>query len=203
MPRRSSRVATSSEEDCRVKSPTLDYARLAEHLTDRGLVDRQTVQHVLQQCSTTGSLMPEILVGDGLVSDWEIARVCAELFHLPYLPLECYQPSEDARSGLDPEYLRQYGLVPLDRFGDVLTVSMPGVVPSTVLDGLVENTSIKIIPVVGSVKENRAWLNAHLPAPAETSLEAFGAALPNDQSSWANLFDDADQAVNFDLTDGL
>ena len=185
----------------RVKTPTLDYGRLADHLTDKGLVDRPTVQHVLQQCSSTGALMPEILVSDGLVSDWEVARLCAELFHLPYLPLECYPPNPEAKAGLDPDYLRQYGLVPLERFGELLTVAMPGVVPTAVLDGLVADTSLQVIPVIGSVKSNRAWLDEHLPQPNGTSLEAFSAALPEDDSAWANLFDVADEEIKFDLND--
>jgi len=182
-----------------VKSPKLDYRRLADHLTDKGLVDRETIQHVVQQCTATGSLLPEILVSEGLVSDWELSRVCTELFHIPYLPVECYPPSAGAREGLDIEYLRQYGLVPLDRFGNLVTVSMPGIVPSEVIDGLSADGELRIIPIIGSVAGNRRWIEQNLPSTMSATLEAFSAALPEEETSWSDLFDDADQAVNFDL----
>jgi len=185
-----------------VKSPKLDYRRLADHLTDKGLVDRETIQHVVQQCTATGSLLPEILVAEGLVSDWELSRVCTELFHLPYLPIECYAPSDAAREGFDIDYLRQYGLVPLDRFGNLVTVSMPGIVPSEVIEGLAGETDAKIIPVVGSVSGNRRWIEQNLPSTMSATIEAFNAALPKEEGSWSDLFDDADQAVNLDLQDG-
>ncbi len=184
-----------------MKTPNLDYTRLADHLVDVGIVDRATIQHVLQQCVSTGALFPELLVSEGLISDWEVSRVCAELFHLPYLPVTNYEPSPDAAEGLDPDYLRQYALVPLDRFGDLLTLSIPGVVPTSVIDNLKGNTSLSIQPVVGSVETNRRWLNEHM-AGSGTTLEAFGAALPDDDSSWTNLFDDADNAVKLDLGGG-
>lgn len=186
-----------------MKSPNLDYRRLADHLTHRGLVERETVQHVLQQCNATGALFPEILVQEGLVSDWELSRLCAELFHLPYLPVEAYPPSEEAREGLDFAYLRQYALIPLDRFGNLLTISMPGVVPSEVLSSIGGwDREGGILPVVGSVVENRRWIEENLAAPEQGDLESFSAALPDDDSSWANLFDEADLAVNQELAQG-
>jgi len=185
-----------------VKSPNLDYRRLADHLTHKGLVERETVQHVLQQCNATGALFPEVLVQEGLVSDWELSRLCAELFHLPYLPVEAYPPSEEARAGLDFAYLRQYGLIPLDRFGDLLTISMPGVVPSEVLSSIGGwNRDGGILPVVGSVVENRRWIEENLVEPEQGGLESFSAALPDDDSSWANLFDEADLALNQELSE--
>jgi len=184
-----------------VKSPNLDYRRLTDHLTDKGLVDRETVQHVLQQCQTTGALLPEILVTEGFVSDWELSRVCSDLFHLPYLPIEVYPPKDEAREGFDDDFLRQYGLVPLDRFGTVVTVAMPGVVPTEVLEALGSGDTVaRILPVVGSVTSNRRWIDENYPAiRGIASPLAAGGASSTDDDSWANLFDDADLAVNLDL----
>lgn len=209
----SSAAASRADRDCPpgdlahpllLKTQHLDYGRLADHLVERALIDAVTIQHVVQQCGSTGALMPEILVRDNLISDWEITRVCAELFGLPFLPVETYPPSEEAMEGIDPHYLRQYGLVPLDRFGNLLTVAMPGLVPSEVLNGLRGAGETVVLPVVGSVQGNRNWLETHLPAntkaEADQVLESFGQALPEDDS-WANLFDEAEEAVQHDLRD--
>ena len=109
-------------------SQRLEYTRLADTLAERNLVDRAALDHILQQCSATGALMPDLLVREQLISDWELSRVVCELYGLPFLPVDVYPPAENAIAGLDPDYLRQYGLVPFDRFGKLITVAMPGLV---------------------------------------------------------------------------
>ncbi len=185
-----------------------DFRRLAEQLVERGIVDRNAIQHVIQQCQSTGMLLTEMLVQDGLVSDWEIGRISCELFHLPYLPVERYAPQPAAREGLDAAYLRRFCLVPLDRYGSLLTVAMPGAVPTEILEGL-RGTATRVLPVVGSVGGNRKWLLESLPdpqearrepapkaAPGRSRLERVESALPSeDEGSWADIFDAGDQSV--------
>lgn len=188
-----------------MKTQHLDYARLADHLVERSLVDATTMQSVMQQCGSSGDLLTEVLVKDNLISDWEVSRICAELFNLPFLPVEIYPPSTEAAGGLDPHYLRQYGLVPLDRFGNLLTVAMPGLVPSEVLNGLRGMGELVVLPVVGSVQGNRAWLEQNLqqaPAAVPAVEESGGDGLMPDEESWASLFDEAEQAVQDDLLGG-
>lgn len=165
------------------------------------MIPKESMQHVFQDCSSNGTLLTEILVVEGLISDLELSRVCTELFHLPFIPLESYQPAEEALEDLDREYLRRFGLVPLDRFGKLMTISMPGIVPTTVLDNLSDDESIRILPVVGTVKGNRRWLKEHLPSEESTAMEAFSAAITDDESSWGNLFDAGDESVQMDLQD--
>ena len=76
----------------------------------------------------------------------EVSRLACELYHLAYLPVEVYPPAAGTLEGLDPDYLRQYGLVPLDRFGTLLTVAMPALVSSSVLDGLHAGEATAVAP---------------------------------------------------------
>ena len=120
-------------------TPRLDYERLADALVDRGLAAREAVKLVLDQANETGAVFPEILVRENLVSDWEISRVTAEVFNLAFLPIDVTPPNKDVLKHLDLDYLRMYGLVPVDQFADVLTVAMPALVPTEVLNGLTPN----------------------------------------------------------------
>lgn len=198
-----------------------DLRRLAEQLVERSLVDRNALQHILQQSQATGRLVTEMLVQDGLVSDWEIGRVSCELFHLPYMPVERCAPQRTALDGLDADYLRRFCLVPLDRWGTLLTVVMPGAVPTEVLEGL-RGTATRVLPVVGSVTGNRKWLLENLPEgqavraapvvkappakapPGRPILELVEPPLPTldpglDEGAWANIFDAGDQSVHIQL----
>lgn len=188
----------------------LDYSRLADAVIERGLIEPSAVQHVLDQCSESGELMPELLVRENLISDWELARLVCEVFGLAFLPVDSYEPSLDACEGLDRGFLHEHGLVPLDLFGSLMTVAMPGLVPTEVLGSLSEKTECRILPVVGTVASNRSWLEEHLPlqaaapAPAaEAAVDEVAAPLPAslEDESWGDLFDAADAAVQHSLTD--
>ncbi len=186
--------------DLSVKSKhRLDNERLADALGDLGLADRDALKLVLAQAASSGQVFTEILVRENLVSDWEISRVAAEVFNLPFLPVEVSPPSEKAMEGLDPEYLRMYGLVPLDRFGDLLTVAIPGLVPTHVLAGMGTSEKTCVVPVIGTVQSNRNWLAANLPQVEDVpSAIPSGGALSID-SGWTEIFDAGDEAVQLNL----
>lgn len=203
-----------------------DYARFGEALVERGLVDRDVLNHVLHQVNSTRSLLPEVLVRENLVSDWEVSRVACEIYHLPFLTVDHYPPSATALDGYDLAYLRHFALVPMDRYGGLVTVIMPGLVPSEVLEGLRPGQNGRVVPVVGSVVSNRRWLEerfapkgvapaagarpgSSLPKtiPMETAAplpSSPSAGVENDldllgEGDWGNLFDAGDEAVRLDL----
>ena len=200
-----------------------DYARFGEALVERSLIDRDVLGHVLRQVTATRTLLPEVLVRENLVSDWEVSRVACELYHLPFLPIEQYPPSPSVLDGYDLAYLRHFALVPLDRFGGLVTVVMPALVPSEMLDELRTAQNGRVLPVVGSVASNRRWLEerftskAATPAPAKAASASGGAkpaaparpALPTpapqapalnlDEGDWGTLFDAGDEAVQLGL----
>jgi hypothetical protein len=207
-----------------------DFGRFGEALVERGLIDREVLNHVLHQCNATRALLPEVLVRENLVSDWELSRVACELYHLPFMTVEICPPSSNALDGYDANYLRHYALVPLDRFGSLVTVVMPGLVPSEVLEGLRPGQGGRVLAVVGSVLSNRRWLSENLPqgggpltspaAPAaplgtraperrtismegfnEGGLDVDAEVLETVESDWGNIFDAGDEAVQIDLRD--
>lgn len=188
-----------------------DYTRFGEAFVERGLLDAETLRHVLAQCQATRTLLPEILVAESLVSDWEVSRVACELYHLPFLPVNLYEPDRDVLGQFDANFLRRFALVPLDRYGELLTVVMPGLVPSDVLESLRLGPSTRMMPVVGSVASNRQWLHEHLPGPAPAAapsgVDASLPALPADATlqgsdgdqDWLNIFDAGEEAVQLDI----
>jgi hypothetical protein len=159
--------------------------------------------------------------GEALVS-----RVVCELYHLPFLTVDQYPPSATALDGYDLAYLRHFALVPLDRFGGLVTVVMPGLVPAEVLDGL-RGQGGRVLPVVGSVVSNRRWLEERFapkgaPVGKPVTASAKPSSIPLDtaptraplptpspkkeepvelgeEGDWGNLFDAGDEAVQLGL----
>jgi hypothetical protein len=178
----------------------LEYARLAEVLAERGMCEMQALREALQFSGRGQAPFAEALVNASLVSDWELSRVVSELYNLPFLTVDVCEADPNARKGINSAFLIEHGLVPMSRFGQLLTVAMPGMVPAEVLALLAAETDLYILPVVGTVQTNRRWIE-------RTLQSELAAALPTTQSpqvvqeegEWGNIFDQADAAVLLDL----
>lgn len=194
-------------------SQRLDNNRLSEVLAERGLVEPQALREAANFAQHGKIPMSEALVTANLVPDWELARVVCEIYNMPFLPVELLDPDPRALEGIDAQFLIENCLVPVGRYGQVLTVCMPAMVPADVLGLLASTTDLVILPLVGSVRSNRQWIEKHLvvqsplPAPAAALPAkpggAPGAAPAGAQQGgpgeWGSLFDQADAAVLMDL----
>jgi len=178
----------------------LEYGRLAEALAERGLVDSRALQDALSFSARGGPPFPEALVTANLVADWELSRIVAELYGLPFITVDFAEPDPKALVGLDNHFLVQHGIVPLSRHGKVLTVLMPSLSTSDTLEHLARSAAVAILPIVGTVRSNRTWLDSKLATQPDPSPAA---ALPSTEEegdgAWSSLFDEADAAVLLDL----
>ena len=171
----------------------LDDARLAEVLNQRGMADLDAIRDLLHIAQGGGMGFAEALVTTNLVADWDLSRVAAEIFQLPFLPIGIVKPDEKLWADLDKAFLTKNGLVPISRFGQVMTVAMPGLVPAEVLGLLSVQTDLVVLPVVGTVETNRRWLLEHRGGQKPGSAHT--------DSDWSALFDEGEQAVR-DSLDG-
>ncbi|MCA9000526.1 MAG: hypothetical protein KDB61_01290 [Planctomycetes bacterium] len=162
----------------------LDYSRLAEALTERDMVALATVQELLNASNEGGQAFPEALIDANLIPDWDLSRVVSDVFNLPFLPVEQAKPNKDLLSLFDRNFLRSSALVPVARYGNVLTIAMPAIVQADTLALLSAETDMFLLPIVSTVSSNRKWLAEHCPQ------QRFG-----DDNSWGSLFDEGDQAV--------
>jgi hypothetical protein len=178
----------------------LEYARLAEVLAERGMCEMQALREALQFSGRGHAPFAEALVNASLVADWELSRVVSELYNMPFLTVEVCEADPNARKGINAAFLIEHGLVPLSRFGQVLTVAMPGMVPAEVLAGLAAETDLYVLPVVGTVLTNRRWIEKHLQSELASALPAQPpATVTQEEGEWGNIFDQADAAVLLDL----
>lgn len=178
----------------------LDYARLAEVLAERGMCELQALREALQLSGRGQSPFAEAIVNASLVADWELSRVVCELYNLPFLPVDLVEADPNARKGINLAFLIEHGLVPIGRYGQLLTIAMPGMVPAEVLGLLAADTDLYILPVVGTVQSNRRWIERHLQAELAAALPTVVKEEAQQiANEWGNIFDQADAAVLLDL----
>jgi hypothetical protein len=193
-------------------SQRLDNNRLSEVLAERGLVEPQALREATNFAVHGKIPMSEALVTANLVQDWELARIVSEIYNLPFLPIELLDPDPRALEGIDAQFLVENCLVPVGRYGQVLTVCMPAMVPADVLGLLAATTDLVILPLVGSVRSNRKWIEKNLVAPSNApaagakgnaaGAEAAAGGQRGGPGEWGSLFDQADAAVLLDLQPG-
>lgn len=163
----------------------LDYGRLAEVLHERGLAGLDAIRELLQLSHDGGMPFCEALVTSNLVSDWDLSKVVCETFQLPFLPVDLITPNPAALEEINVADFQKHQLVPLDIFGQVLTVAMPALVPAEVLAHIAAMSDFEVLPVVGTVESNRRWISEHMAV----------AAPPAREGGWESMFDEADASV--------
>lgn len=182
-------------------SQRLDNNRLSEVLSERGLIEPQALREAANYAAHSKVPFAEALVTANLVQDWELARIVCELYNLPFLPVDSVEPDPKAMEGIDPHFLAENCIVPVGRYGQVLTICMPAMVPADVLGLLAATTDLVILPFVGSVRSNRLWIEKNITsaAQAQAALPNAGAEGTAGPGEWGSIFDQADAAVLLDL----
>ena len=191
----------------------LTSVRLAEMLTQKGAVPPDVVTDALYIQSEHGEAFVDVLVNSGQISEWDLARVVVESFQLPFIPAGNYEVSNEAWAKIPKEELFQHLVVPMDVFGNILTVSMPTFTTSEILMSWESRYGVEIYPYVGLISENKKALTAEFTEFKDwcktTAKAGGGSSKPktepeeapvaitttHTENGWANIFDDADAAV--------
>lgn len=98
--------------------------KLGEVLLERGVITSKQLEDALAYQRTHGGLLGQVLTQLGMATEEEIALALTAQYGFPYLPLENYE-LDDAMVRLIPEHVaRQFCVIPIDRVGNALTVSM-------------------------------------------------------------------------------
>lgn len=171
-------------------SQRLDYNRLAEALAERQMAELDSIRALLKISNDGGQAFPEALVEANLVSDWDLARVVSDIFQLPFIPSQMVKPSVDLLDLFAPGFLQETGIVPLAKFGNVLTIVMPALVQADILALMSAETEMVILPLVGTVTGNRKWIGEHATVRRATEEEG-----------WDSLFEEGDMAVQSFVAD--
>ncbi len=124
---------------------------LTDVIVELGFVAREVMDEALERASSAGSSPERLLVGDGVLSELDLARAVAERFGLDHLDLSLYRVDPDAAKLVTPAAVKRYQAVPVSFSGDrTLLVAM--VDPANVLavDDIAVMTGYEVRPAVAS-----------------------------------------------------
>lgn len=178
--------------------------RLAEILTERGIMPAEVVTDALYAQDKHGEPFVQALVAGGHITEWDLAKIVTECFNLPFLMAGNYQISDEAKKRLPKELLFKHTIVPLDVFGDIVCVAMPVMITFEDIARIQKEHDCDLFPYVGLVSENKKvltdmhkdypqWLEAEQ-KQREEALKNRSTAAPK-EGDWMSIFDAGEEAI--------
>jgi type IV pilus assembly protein PilB len=98
--------------------------QLGELLIERGVINRDQLDTVIEEQKKVGGLIGELLVSMNFATEKDIAQALTCQYGFPYLPLGNYEVDQEVLSSLSKDICKKYILVPIDKIGKSLTLAM-------------------------------------------------------------------------------
>ncbi len=127
--------------------------RLGELLLQEGVVNDEQLKEALEEQQQTGELIGEILVRKGFVTESDIARTISTQFSFPYISVLNYYIAPDMTEIFPLEMLEKHLFVPIDRFGDVLSIVVAGLLEQDIISEIEKKSDCTAQVYVGMVSE--------------------------------------------------
>ena len=182
----------------------LTNVRLAEVVTQKGVISPEVITDALYAQDKYGDPFVRTLVSGGHITEWDLAKLVAENFQLPFLMASNYDITEEAKKRLPAETLFENLLVPLDVFDDVVCVVMPIMTPFETLAKIQREAKCDLFPYVGLISENTKVLG-DLFGDFKEGFEkdrvqreqkvTKRSKIRSSTSDWMSIFDAGDEAI--------
>jgi CheY-like chemotaxis protein len=179
--------------------------RLAEILSDRGIVTSEVITDALYAQEKHGEPFAQVLVTGGHITEWDLAKIVTENFNLPFLMAGNYHISDEAKARLPKEVLFEHTIVPLDVFGDIVCVAMPVMLTFEAIARIQKDHQCDLFPYVGLITENKKVITEmHKDYPQWLEQEAKRRELAAKKRTnpfgkqggdWMSIFDAGDMAI--------
>ncbi len=117
---------------------------LGEILIDNKLITPQNLEQALGVQKEKGGLIGQILVSMGFTTEVAIAQALTVQYGFPFLPLGGYEIDKEVAKSIPENVAKQYGLVAVDRVGQVLTVAMSNPLNEQAVEDIEMVTHFKI-----------------------------------------------------------
>ncbi len=128
--------------------PSVMERKLGEILVRDKIIASDDLEDSLREQDDTGESLGQILVKNGLATEWEIAAALGKQLNVPFITLSHYEIDPEVFQSIPEDVIKKYKIVPVDKTGDTLTVALADPSDIYLLDELRILTKCQIIPVI-------------------------------------------------------
>ena len=142
--------------------------RLTAILIKAGLLDKDRSAQALEIATQQKRSLNQVVVEDGFVAERDLVAAVAQAANIPPVDLAKVRAMPEALDTLSQDMAEDYGVLPISRIGDTLTMAVASPFDILMLDDVQIITGCEIKPVISSeVAIRKAILNAYDPGRAE------------------------------------
>jgi len=172
--------------------------KLSEVLTNEGILTKtQVTEAAKYQRAPTDPLAPH-LIRCGFITSWDLAKVVCMHFALPFFDLTSFKPKKETIALLEPAVLHGYGILPIDKFGKILTLAVSEALTPEVLQTIVDKTHLNPYLYVAPYDAIRSKLEEYAPyvAPDQPMPAGkTGGGMSTEEGDWMAIFEEAEKKM--------
>ena len=127
--------------------------QLGQLLIDNKLITPENLEEALNVQKEKGGLLGQVLVTLGHTTEEAIARALTAQYGFPYLPLVGYEIDQEIAKMIPENVAKQYGLIAVDRIGNILTVAMSNPLNSQAIEDIEMTTHLKVQAFVSTTAD--------------------------------------------------
>jgi len=190
--------------------------RLTEVLVDEGVLTKAQVTEASKYLRQPDDPLGPHLIRCGFITAWDLAKAVCTHFALPYYDLASFKPKKEIVALLDTPFLHGYGILPIDKFGKIVTLAVCESISPAVLQAIVDRTHLSPYMYVAPYDKIREHLEAACPyeapsapgQPEEAAEKPAGAAPgSSEDGDWMAIFEEAEKKMkgsddDVELTEG-
>src|SRR5688572_13817379 len=124
------------------RDPRGPAKKLADVLVHEGILTKTQVQEASKYQRQAQEPLSPYLIRCSFITPWDLAKVVCIHYQMPFIDLTSFKPKKDVFTLLDAPFLHGYGILPLDKFGKILTLAVSEVLSPEVLQMVVDRTQL-------------------------------------------------------------
>ncbi|MHC4821090.1 MAG: GspE/PulE/PilB domain-containing protein [Planctomycetota bacterium] len=169
--------------------------RLSEVLSNEGILTKTQIQEAEKYLRQPEDPLGPHLIRCGFITSWDLAKCVCTHFTLPFFDLSSFKPNQEVVELLEPAFMHGYGILPLDRFGKILTLAVMEALSPEVLQSIVDKTELSPYMYVAPFDAIRSQLEEHAPydAPEGADMPAATGGDEDDGGDWMSIFEEAEK----------
>ena len=174
-----------------------------ETLRNAGLIDQAIAEKAAYLSDERGMDVVEVLEESGMITAEEITRAIAEQYGMEMVSLRDMDIDQEVVDALPADIARRYGVMPVYKHGNELTVAISDPQDMDTLDSLRYTLSYDVVPVVASDREIKSSINlfyagegGRVGTALQELTEATISGIASDEA--ASLFGDEEEATEED-----
>ncbi len=135
--------------------------KLIDILVKGKLITEEQLASALEMQKKVGGSLGKILVWQGFVSPKDLMVIMSSQLNIPPIDLSKYKVDKTV-SGLIPERIvKQYGIIPISKIGNVLTIAMSDPLNIFAMDDLKTLTNYQIQPIIATESDIKEAINSY------------------------------------------